>query len=53
MPHNDSVLSNRQFTIKGVATTLDLFPPAAIDAWYGLYTTGERRFYDALVGGGE
>lgn len=32
---------------------LDLFPPAVIDAWYGLYTTGERRFYDALVGGGE
>jgi putative intracellular protease/amidase len=31
---------------------LELFPPAVTDAWYGLYTTGERRYYDALVGGG-
>ncbi|MFP5282901.1 MAG: DJ-1/PfpI family protein [Actinomycetes bacterium] len=30
---------------------LELFPPAVIDAWYGLYTTGERRYFDALVGG--
>lgn len=29
---------------------LELFPPEIIDAWYGLYTTGERRYYDALVG---
>ena len=29
---------------------IELFPPAIIDAWYGLYTTGERRYYDALVG---
>ena len=29
---------------------LELFPPATIDAWYGLYTTGERRWFDALVG---
>jgi putative intracellular protease/amidase len=29
---------------------IGLFPPAIIDAWYGLYTTGERRYYDALVG---
>ena len=29
---------------------LELFPPAVTDAWYGLYTTGERRYYDALVG---
>ena len=29
---------------------LALFPPQIIDAWYGLYTTGERRYYDALVG---
>jgi hypothetical protein len=27
-----------------------LFPPPVIDAWYGLYTTGERRYFDALVG---
>jgi hypothetical protein len=24
-----------------------------IDAWYGLYTTGERHYYDSLVGGGQ
>jgi len=29
---------------------LELFPPDVTDAWYGLYTTGERRYYDALVG---
>jgi putative intracellular protease/amidase len=29
---------------------LELFPPEIIDAWYGLYTTGERRYFDALVG---
>ena len=29
---------------------LDLFPPEIIDAWYGLYTTGERHYFDALVG---
>lgn len=29
---------------------LELFPPAVTDAWYGLYTTGERRYFDALVG---
>jgi transcriptional regulator GlxA family with amidase domain len=29
---------------------IELFPPEIIDAWYGLYTTGERRYYDALVG---
>jgi len=29
---------------------LALFPPEIIDAWYGLYTTGERRYFDALVG---
>ena len=29
---------------------LDLFPPEIIDAWYGLYTTGDRRYFDALVG---
>ena len=29
---------------------LDVFPAPIIDAWHGLYTTGERRYYDALVG---
>ena len=31
----------------------DLFPAPITEAWYGLYTTGERRFYDQLVGAGE
>lgn len=31
---------------------LELFPPAVIDAWYGLYTTGERRYFDALAAAG-
>lgn len=31
---------------------LQVFPPAVIDAWYGLYTTGERRFFDQLAGAG-
>ena len=31
---------------------LEVFPPAVIDAWYGLYTTGERRCFDELVGAG-
>ena len=29
---------------------LELFPPEITDAWYGLYTTGERHYFDALVG---
>jgi putative intracellular protease/amidase len=28
---------------------LELFPPAMIDAWYGLYTTGERTYFDRLT----
>ena len=31
---------------------LEVFPPAVVDAWYGLYTTGERRYFDALAGAG-
>lgn len=31
---------------------LEVFPPAVVDAWYGLYTTGERRFFDQLTGAG-
>ena len=31
---------------------LEVFPPAVVDAWYGLYTTGERRFFDQLSGAG-
>lgn len=32
-----------------VFRSLQLFPPAMTDAWYGLYTTGERRYFDALL----
>lgn len=28
---------------------LELFPPAVVDAWYGLYTTGERKYFDLLT----
>jgi len=35
---------------KAIFEALQVFPQPVIDAWYGLYTTGERRFYDALVG---
>ncbi|MBY4109224.1 DJ-1/PfpI family protein [Rhodococcus fascians] len=35
---------------KLVFERLDVFPQPIIDAWYGLYTTGERRFYDQLTG---
>lgn len=34
---------------KAVFEALEVFPQPVIDAWHGLYTTGERRFYDALV----
>ncbi|PWC03656.1 DJ-1/PfpI family protein [Agromyces badenianii] len=36
---------------RAVFEALDAMPAPVIDAWYGLYTTGERRYYDALVGG--
>ena len=35
---------------KLVFERLDVFPQPIIDAWYGLYTTGERKFYDQLTG---
>ena len=35
---------------KLVFERLDVFPQPIVDAWYGLYTTGERRFYDQLTG---
>ena len=34
---------------RAVFEALEVFPATVIEAWYGLYTTGERRFYDALV----
>ncbi len=35
-----------------VFRAIELFPEPVIDAWYGLFTTGERRYFDALQGGG-
>ena len=35
---------------KAIFERLELFPQPMIEAWYGLYTTGERAYYDALVG---
>ncbi len=37
---------------RAVFEQLGAFPPEVVAAWYGLYTTGERRFYDQLVGAG-
>ena len=34
---------------RAVFEALEVFAPPVIEAWYGLYTTGERRFYDALA----
>lgn len=31
---------------------LGVFPPQVVDAWYGLHTTGERRYVDQLGGAG-
>ena len=31
---------------------LEVFPPAVVDAWYGLHTTGERRYFDELMSAG-
>ncbi|MFT3847151.1 MAG: DJ-1/PfpI family protein [Propionivibrio sp.] len=28
---------------------LDLYPPAVLDAWYGLFKTGRRAYFDALM----
>ncbi len=35
---------------KALFEILELFPQSVIDAWYGLYTTGEKKYYDLLVG---
>lgn len=35
---------------KAIFEELGAMPQSVIDAWYGLYTTGERRYFDALVG---
>ncbi|MBY4130759.1 DJ-1/PfpI family protein [Rhodococcus fascians] len=35
---------------KLVFERLNVFPQPVIDAWYGLYATGERKYYDQLAG---
>ncbi|OZD04917.1 thiamine biosynthesis protein ThiJ [Rhodococcus sp. 06-235-1A] len=35
---------------KLVFERLNAFPQPVIDAWYGLYTTGERKYYEQLAG---
>lgn len=35
---------------KLVFERLDVFPQRVVDAWYGLYTTGERKYYEQLAG---
>lgn len=36
---------------KALFEILELFPQPVIDAWYGLYSTGEKKYYDQLAGG--
>jgi putative intracellular protease/amidase len=31
---------------------LELFPAPIVDAWYGLFTTGEKRYFEQLTAGG-
>ncbi|SDB86185.1 DJ-1/PfpI family protein [Sanguibacter gelidistatuariae] len=33
---------------RAVFEHLDLFHPATLDAWYGLYTTGEKKYFEQL-----
>ena len=35
---------------KLVFERLSVFPQPVVDAWYGLYTTGERKYFDQLAG---
>ena len=35
---------------KAVFEQLELFPQPIIDAWYGLYTTGDKKYFDQLNG---
>lgn len=35
---------------KAIFERLELFPEPILDAWYGLYTTGDPRYYQRLVG---
>jgi putative intracellular protease/amidase len=38
---------------RAIFERLEAFPAPVLDAWYGLYTTGERHYFDALVGAGQ
>ncbi|WP_072805737.1 DJ-1/PfpI family protein [Rhodococcoides yunnanense] len=38
-----------EFT-KALFETLEVFPQPVVDAWYGLYSTGERKYFDQLQG---
>lgn len=38
---------------KAVFERLEFFPQTIIDAWYGLYTTGDKKFFDQLTGPSE
>ncbi len=35
---------------KAVFERLEFFPQPIVDAWYGLYTTGEKKYFDQLSG---
>jgi len=34
---------------RAIFARLELFPPQVLDAWYGLYKTGEARYFHELV----
>lgn len=38
---------------RAVFERLEFFPQPVIDAWYGLYTTGDKKYFDQLVGASE
>ncbi|UVJ39960.1 DJ-1/PfpI family protein [Arthrobacter sp. CJ23] len=35
---------------KAIFERLELFPQPITDAWYGLHTTGEKKYFDQLIG---
>ena len=37
---------------RAIFARLDLMPPRALDAWHGLYTTGEARYFHDLMAAG-
>lgn len=38
---------------KAVFERLEFFPQPIVDAWYGLCTTGEKKYFDQLTGASE